>query len=328
MKTPPHDKAKEPQSQAKHQIEELNDASDVKIFHVEVSKLRNNRLNSRIYDEKVNAGLCLSVEEKGVLVPIRITSDGLIIDGHQRVAAAKETGFARILAIVEDVVPEHQMKAILDYDRMRDKTIVERICEFREYLKIYKPMALARAGTRTDLVTNLASGDKEFGKSRDSAGKMVGMSGASAIRGLQILEEIEKRETAAEFVSTDELRKALNKSVNGAFKLANKYGWLDSATKRREKIASAGDKQDESSRNGSEGKQVELPAVHGWIDDLSDDWNSEQLGDEGQQTLAATLKVLRPAIYLEVGTKRNDHTPLKLRRIARILTLLADKCEM
>ena len=30
MKTPPHDKAKEPQSQAKHQIEELNDASDVK----------------------------------------------------------------------------------------------------------------------------------------------------------------------------------------------------------------------------------------------------------------------------------------------------------
>lgn len=203
----------------------------LEIILVPVDRILSNPHNSAIYDESLNPALLASVEEHGILVPIRLTREYVLIDGHQRVMAAKESGHKVVPAIIMDLVPENHLESILEHNRHREKTIMERLREYRAYLQIEKAKASERAGTRTDLGQDLSPGEN-FGKSRDHAAKKVNLSGTCAELGLRVLEEIEKWEKSSK--DSDRIARmkvALNKSVLGAAKMAKQIGWMDASVK-------------------------------------------------------------------------------------------------
>ena len=107
-------------------------------------------------DTAPDAAFLESIQERGILVPLRVKADGTIISGHLRWAAAKQLGLetvpVRLVELASDL-DEHE--AILDYNRQRNKTFTQRMREAEALEAIEKERAKARQGTRTDLAPNI-----------------------------------------------------------------------------------------------------------------------------------------------------------------------------
>ena len=295
---------------------------------VDTSTLKQNPLNSTIYSDEVPTGLIASVELSGVRVPIRVTPQMLILDGHLRTKAARETGWKKVPVIIEDVPEEQQLLTLLEFNRSRDKTNPERIREFRAYLSIERNLAADRSGLRTDCGVSLPPGHTDFGKARDLAAQKVGMSGSSAERGLKILEEIEKRQVAGELDGVPEVNAALIKSINRAYELSRQYGWLNSALKKSEKNAKADNLRKDDEHVVQENPNMSPPddQVQGWLTDeiLTD--LTQEMGEEGEE-VRRTLNILRPRLYMVSGRTPDKSKAAKLRLLAKAITTLADKYE-
>lgn len=304
------------------------DDDPFEVHMLDVARLKDNLLNATIYSEAITPGLLASIETNGVKVPIRVTPDMLIIDGHQRTHAAIAGGWKKVPVIIEDVPKEKQLLALLEYNRYRDKTIIERLREYRAYFQIEKDLAEQRSGARTDLGVKLPHG-QEYGKSRDLAATKVGMSGSSAARGLKILEELEKREAGGCLDGVPEVREAFNKGVNGAYKVALKHGWVDAAVKARKTSSPEAEIDGADSKEASPESALEEKLVPDWITDaeIARALKVQKLSPGETKVMATTIKLIRPAIYTEIGTIMTKDAGEKLRRLARLLSLLAEKCE-
>src|SRR4051794_26218733 len=76
-----------------------------------------------VYGDGCDAGLIESVKQHGVLEPLIITPDGLVISGHQRLDAAKQAGLATVPVIVSAGLDKDQLqRLILDTNVGRKKT--------------------------------------------------------------------------------------------------------------------------------------------------------------------------------------------------------------
>lgn len=306
-----------------------------KIDMVDVVRLQENPLNATIYSDDVPLGLLSSIEIYGVRVPIRVTPDLLIIDGHLRTKAAIETGWKKIPVIIEEVPPDKQLLVLLEFNRYRDKTNTERLREFRAFLSIEKNLAAERSGLRTDCGVSLPPGHTDFGKARDLAAQRVGISGSTGERGLRVLEEIENRKLKGRLLGIEEVQEALNKGINSGYKLAQQYGWLDSSVKKSTKnattetvVRSEEDAVVQKTENPEETSSCPLPnaPVEGWLTDMLIADIAEEVGEE-EEDLTKTLSYLRPRLYVVLGTTPEKLKASKLRLIAQAITVLADKCE-
>ena len=70
---------------------------------VQVSKLRKNGFNANLRinkESKKYKALRESIREFGILDPVNVSPDGLIIDGHRRIECAKDIGLQEVLCIV------------------------------------------------------------------------------------------------------------------------------------------------------------------------------------------------------------------------------------
>ena len=61
----------------------------MKIFDAKISELKKHPLNIKIYGDKCDDQLIVSVAKVGILTPILITKSNQVISGHRRVEAAK-----------------------------------------------------------------------------------------------------------------------------------------------------------------------------------------------------------------------------------------------
>lgn len=299
-----------------------------------VDRLFENPLNAILYDRAVSPAILESVEKYGVKVPLRALQGGMLLDGHQRLDAAKSAGYKYVPVIYEDVEDGHEIEAILGYNSQRIKSLPERLREYREYLKIEVTKAHQRAGVRTDIGAQLPEGQEEWGKSRDLAAKKVGMSGSSAERGLRVLEAIGKYPDSEH--AAEAMNRLLNRGVDPAFKFIYSLGWIDSAVKNTvRKKAVPPDPQDSV---GSSPQVISVASdetsepgtpVSGWLtDDLIDSAITDvsPADTEATEELRKTISYLRPRVYLVAGTRLEASVVPKLRAVAKVVDSLADKC--
>ena len=291
------------------------------VKHVKLEELKRNPLNILLYDSSLNVGLKASVEEFGVLVPIRVTEDGTIVDGHQRYAAAEAGGYKSIPTLTVDIKPEYHMQAMLSFNRGRICTNTEMLREFREFLNIESLEARERSGRRTDLVQLSAPGEAKFGKSRDFAAEKVGLSGYYAGIGLQVLECIEKLEAEGKFEQTKDVRKILNESIKRAYKMAISLGWLDPAVKPKPEGTNEGILDSPPEGRG------QLEIIGGWIteDVIEAVLCYSQVAKSGQQPIKEAILSIRPAIIALTGPKPTKSGANKLRCLAGVLIDMASR---
>ena len=191
-----------------------------------IKSLQAHPLNKELYDDGLDQGLLESVGEHGVLTPLLVTAQGVIVSGHRRWKSAMQAGLKTVPANVIDVIsPADVERVLLEANVQRVKKTEEILREYRRYLALERPAAKERQGNRTDLVENFppCSG----GKSRDVAAEKVGLSGKTAEKGLKILEAIEGRVVSEDTDAVKEIRSLLNeKSVNAAYEEAVRIGWI------------------------------------------------------------------------------------------------------
>lgn len=100
------------------------------------------------------AGLAASIAELGLLHPVVVTPDGLLVAGERRLAAARRLGWdeidARIAHGLDDAVA--LLKAERDENTCRkDFTPTEEAAVYQQLLELERPRAKAQQGARTDL---------------------------------------------------------------------------------------------------------------------------------------------------------------------------------
>lgn len=297
-----------------------------------LSNIQKNPLNNKLYDPGVDPGMVASVEQFGVLVPIVLTRDHLIVDGHQRYEASIECGYKMIPSIYKDVPEDKQMQAILNYNSGRHHSLIERIRMYREHLKMERAEAIERAGTRTDLEANLTPGYVTYGKARDFAAKKVKLSGTSAETGLKVLEQIERREAEGNTENVQKAKDALNKSIHSAYKLAFALGWLDSTVKSRKLKKPADETKETTSEAGqskTEGTEDHDSRASIWLHDQAIDASIQKarVPKAKRQSIQDTIMQIRPSIYGLAGTSFSKHGAVELRTLAKVLLSLAEQAE-
>lgn len=103
---------------------------------IPVSKITPSPENDLLYrpvrlDDQQTIQLADSIREFGVREPIVVTTDGYILSGHRRYAAAKLAGMKKVPVRYESISSDHPdfVKLLREYNRQREKTLDERLRE-------------------------------------------------------------------------------------------------------------------------------------------------------------------------------------------------------
>lgn len=112
---------------------------------IEIYKLKPHRLNEQIYgNEKLDEFLLEDIKEKGILSPIVITKDYIIISGHRRWLIAKSLKMEKVLCEVKDFGTDLDAElALISYNKTRIKTYEQEMMEIDEEKKLRKKMGLS-----------------------------------------------------------------------------------------------------------------------------------------------------------------------------------------
>lgn len=85
----------------------------VSVQYWPLEKIQPNPKNPRKHKDRQIKLLCKSIESFGFNIPIAVDSQGMIVAGHARLAAAKKLGLSEVPVIVLDHLTEQQAKAFL-----------------------------------------------------------------------------------------------------------------------------------------------------------------------------------------------------------------------
>jgi ParB-like chromosome segregation protein Spo0J len=101
-----------------------------------LSSLRPAKINEAIYrpvseSDPAVIELAQSISQRGVLTPISVTYDGVIVSGHRRTTAARLAGLTQVPAIVLDLhsADPDFPQLLVEFNLSREKTNEERLCE-------------------------------------------------------------------------------------------------------------------------------------------------------------------------------------------------------
>ena len=116
--------------------------------------------NAEIYEERADPEFEKSIFENGILEPLVVTSQNVILSGARRWKVALKIGLEKIPCRIED--PEDEVKAILEYNRYRQKTSRELYNEYQLFKEREVPKAEERmlAGKPLDPTPNLVEGSR------------------------------------------------------------------------------------------------------------------------------------------------------------------------
>jgi len=189
--------------------------------HVDPNNLKNHLMNIEIYGDKKNEEVIESIRKKGIITPLVITSDNVIISGHTRNQSAKILGLKEVPVLIRfDLTDELDIReAIIEANRQREKSTEVKAREFQFLKEIEAERAAIRmkTGKPTDPSENFHKG-QESGRSSDLAAAKVGMKGRTADKAAEVVKVIDELEAEGETEQAEELRQTLNKSVSGAAK--------------------------------------------------------------------------------------------------------------
>lgn len=199
----------------------------------EISKLKPHPLNAEIYGTKINNEFLDSIKTKGVLTPLLITEEGIIISGHQRYHAAQKLNLNKVPVTVFNSTDEFDIReALVHFNRQRVKTNESIAREYQVLKEVEEERAKQRQqkaggdrkseGYQKSVVENFPPAIGE-GKSRDIAAAKIGVSSKTAEKASTIVKEIDSLEEKGQQEKAINLREKLNKkSVDSAFKEVTK----------------------------------------------------------------------------------------------------------
>ena len=92
--------------------------------HVRLDKLTMHPLSITLYGYELEASFIASVRQHGIICPIQVTQDLIIVDGHKRFQAAREVGIVEDHVIVRlDLNDEWSIQeALIECNRHRDRS--------------------------------------------------------------------------------------------------------------------------------------------------------------------------------------------------------------
>ena len=103
---------------------------------VSVDEIRPSRKNDLLYkpvrdDDPQTIELAQSIRKHGILEPLVLTADNVILSGHRRYAAAKLAGMTEVPCRFEDIksTDRNFVRLLREHNRQRDKTLDERLRE-------------------------------------------------------------------------------------------------------------------------------------------------------------------------------------------------------
>ncbi|QDU16902.1 ParB-like nuclease domain protein [Gimesia maris] len=92
--------------------------------HVCLGKLTRHPLSITLYGYELEPSFIASVRQHGIICPIQVTQDLIIVDGHKRFQAAREVGIVEDHVIVRmDLDDEWSIQeALIECNRHRDRS--------------------------------------------------------------------------------------------------------------------------------------------------------------------------------------------------------------
>src|SRR5215472_3347908 len=130
-------------------------------------------------------GLAASIGELGLLQPIVVRPDGVLIAGERRLAASKALGWTEIPVYVVDLDQVIRGEFAENVHR-KDFTPSELVAIGEAVERVERERAKKRKGTRTDLVESCH--EVEFGKTRDKIATRLGISGRTYERAKAVVD--------------------------------------------------------------------------------------------------------------------------------------------
>ena len=98
---------------------------------ISINQLQKCEINSKIYSDGAVGDLINSIKEMGLLQPLVITPDNIIISGHRRYKACKLLGWEQVECEIKDI-PEDELDIhIVSYNTHRVKKATEILAEVR-----------------------------------------------------------------------------------------------------------------------------------------------------------------------------------------------------
>lgn len=197
---------------------------------VSVVALKNHPLNEEIYgvdDENIDK-LKESIQQKGILTPITVTKDNVVISGHRRLMAARELNLETVPVYqIQTDDPLEIEEILILSNEQRSRTMEQKVREGKRLTEIERERAKKRQAlnainhnTGIPNVENIPL--SETGKSRDIAASKIGMSGKTLEKGIQVVQVMDavKIDDPAK---AEEIKLALNTSVSKAAALVKPY---------------------------------------------------------------------------------------------------------
>jgi protein gp37/ParB-like chromosome segregation protein Spo0J len=190
-----------------------------------ISALRPHPRNQAIYGDKADEELVVSVRQHGVVVPLLVTRDGLIVSGHRRWHAASRAGLDNVPVLEFWSEDENEiLSALLESNRQRVKTNEQLIREYHVWLEIEAWRARQRMIDAHAASANLR---EQEGRASDFAAERVGRKPRSMEKGDQVVGAIDSLESRGGAEMAEDLRIELNgKSIDAAHRLAQAWGLL------------------------------------------------------------------------------------------------------
>lgn len=211
------------------------------MFSADVASLKNHPLNETIYgtvDDDLDK-LAESIQVKGILTPLTITKDNVVISGHRRLLAAKKIGLQSVPVYVLEIKDPLEIEEFLILsNEQRSRTMEQKVREGKRLSEIEKERAKKRQ-LRTDenrnlVVVNLPP--QETGKSREIAAKKLGISGSTLEKGIDVINVMDSV-SIDDPAKAQEIKEALNKSVSKAAALVKPI--IDEKKKMEENVKKA-----------------------------------------------------------------------------------------
>jgi len=158
-------------------------------------ELKPHPLNKEIYGEELSdQDLVDSIQSKGILEPIVIRDDNIILSGHRRWLASKVLSLDKIpCRVLTFSDPLDEEEALIEFNRQREKNFTQKMREGDHLLKIHGK----RQGQRTDLLVATFP-HVNGGKSRDLVADKVGMSGRTFDKARKIWDKAKDGDEHAE----------------------------------------------------------------------------------------------------------------------------------
>lgn len=198
-----------------------------------VTSLRPHPLNDSIYGDRASSDLVESIKKVGVLNPLLITADGIIISGHRRWAAASAAGLLSIPVVIFHSTDALDIEeALIESNRQREKTNEQIGREYDHLKRVYSDQADRRASNGKVKQELVDDSEKHFSESSTNvdmkptqrAAEKLGISQPTANKAAHVVHAIDGLRQTGQTQKAEVLRTTLNQSVDKAYKTAQKDG--------------------------------------------------------------------------------------------------------